>query len=111
MASVDFKKWQCQLSFISTCSCRFSSMSPVEFKRRPCRPVKFKGQGPQCRPRRIVVPIAIPVKTKSLNAKSLSGIDSFSFFYFFIFIFSFSCACRLNQRTLWEMVVILSSSG
>ena len=21
-------------------------MSPVEFKKRPCRPVKFKGQGP-----------------------------------------------------------------
>ena len=23
-------------------------MSPVEFKKRPCRPVKFKGQGPLC---------------------------------------------------------------
>ena len=22
-------------------------MSPVEFKKRPCRPVEFKGQGPQ----------------------------------------------------------------
>ena len=29
-------------------SCQFldSLMSPVEFKKRPCRPVEFKGQGP-----------------------------------------------------------------
>ena len=25
-------------------------MSPVDFKKSPCRPVKFRGQGPLCTP-------------------------------------------------------------
>ena len=48
MSPVDFKKWQCPLSLILKCPCRFkgSSVSPVDFKKWPCHPVEFKGQGP-----------------------------------------------------------------
>ena len=48
MSPVDFKKWQCPLSLFLKCPCRFlnSPMSSVHFKKRPCHPVEFKGQGP-----------------------------------------------------------------
>ena len=48
MLPVDFRKWQCPLSRYFKLSYRFqcSLMSPVEFQKRPCRPVEFKGQWP-----------------------------------------------------------------
>ena len=48
MLAVDFKKWQCTLSLFLNCSWWFknSTMSPAKFKKRLCRPVEFKGQGP-----------------------------------------------------------------
>ena len=49
ISPVDFKKWGCPLLLVLTFSWRFShgTMSPVDFKIMPCRPVKFKGQGPK----------------------------------------------------------------
>ena len=46
MSPVDFKKWQCPLSLFLKCSCRFedSPMPPVDFKKRECLSVEFKGQ-------------------------------------------------------------------
>ena len=48
MSPVDFRKWQCPLSLIFKCPCRFygTSMSPINFKKCPFRPVEFKGKGP-----------------------------------------------------------------
>ena len=46
---VDFRIALCCLSILrnGNVPCRFVFlMSPVEFKKRPCRPVEFKGQGP-----------------------------------------------------------------
>ena len=54
---VDFQSVQCRLSILRNRNvlCHYilnfpvdfkSLMSPVEFKKRPCRPVEFKGQGP-----------------------------------------------------------------
>ena len=34
------------LSFLKPCHMSVSSMLHVEFKKRPCRPFGFKGQGP-----------------------------------------------------------------
>ena len=46
-------------------------MSPVEFKKGPCRPVDFKGQGPQ----------------KSINQHTHSSSDRFSPFKMCVFVF------------------------
>ena len=48
MSPVGFKKCQSHMSlyFLKPCHMSISSMSRVEFKKQPCRPVDFRGRGP-----------------------------------------------------------------
>ena len=45
-------------------------MSPVEFKKRPCQPVEFKGQGPQAK----VIQLSVPT-THFLPLTRLTGVS------------------------------------
>ena len=48
MSPVDFKKWPCRMSlyFLKPCRMSLGPLSHVEFKKQPCCPVDFRGQGP-----------------------------------------------------------------
>ena len=48
MSPVEFKKWPCRMSlvFLPSLSCHLGPMSHVEFKNWPCRRVEFSGPDP-----------------------------------------------------------------
>ena len=49
ISPVDFEKWHCrtsQLTFIYPCRMSLFPMSPVDFKKGPCCPLGYMGQGP-----------------------------------------------------------------
>ena len=50
MSPVYFKKWQCpmSLSFLSPVACSHAQCSPIDFKKKLCRRVEFKGRGLLC---------------------------------------------------------------